>query len=511
MPFIYVLTEPDTLNILFSPTETDDFLYNIDCNGGLADVNITPEGGSLNGYEYIWTTVNGSGIEATDQNQTDLSAATYYVQLTDGNACVYEDSIVITEPEPLHIEVNKTNITCESLTMDNGSIDITVTGGADTHPYIFNWDNGSTTEDISGLMEGRYIVTVEDEYGCMIIDSADIYLPPPLEIDKIVSNYNGMNIRCFEDANGSIDISVISGEGPYSFTWEGPDGYISDQSSINALTAGQYRVHIIDSNLCELRDTTDMIEPGQIGFIATVSESDFGSYNVNCFDDNTATIDLDGINGVGDISFSWTDGFIGSYREGLGAGLYGVVISDINTCSKDTIITIIQPEPLSVTATIDQPYCVDMPDGTISLLAGGGFVMADYFYEWSDNTTGSVLPDIAAGTYIYTVTDDNGCSLTDTVIVKSERDNCLTIPNAISPNGDGINDVWNIDLIDLYPDAEIKIFNRWGELVWASEKGYPQPWNGRSKGRELPVDSYHYIIDLNNGRKVILGHVTIVR
>ena len=395
--------------------------------------------------------------------------------------------------------------------MDNGSIDITVTGGADTHPYIFNWDNGSTTEDISGLMEGRYIVTVEDEYGCMIIDSADIYLPPPLEIDKIVSNYNGMNIRCFEDANGSIDISVISGDGPYSFTWEGPDGYTSDQSSINALTAGQYRVHIIDSNLCELRDTTDMIEPGQIGFIATVSESDFGSYNVNCFDDNTATIDLDGINGVGDISFSWTDGFIGSYREGLGAGLYGVVISDINTCSKDTIITIIQPEPLSVTATIDQPYCVDMPDGTISLLAGGGFVMADYFYEWSDNTTGSVLPDIAAGTYIYTVTDDNGCSLTDTVIVKSERDNCLTIPNAISPNGDGINDVWNIDLIDLYPDAEIKIFNRWGELVWASEKGYPQPWNGRSKGRELPVDSYHYIIDLNNGRKVILGHVTIVR
>ena len=511
MPFSYVLTEPDTLNILFSPTETFDGLYNIDCNGGLADVDITPGGGSLNGYEYLWSTTNGSGFEISDEDQTGLSAATYYVQLTDGNACIYDDSIVITQPEPLQVEVNKTNITCESATMDNGTIDIEVSGGADTHPYIFNWDNGSTTEDLSGLMEGRYIVTIEDAYGCIIIDSADIYLPPPLEIDKIVSDYNGMNIRCLGETNGSIDINVTSGDGPYSFAWEGPDGYTSDQSSINSLPAGQYRVHIVDSNLCELRDTTDMIEPGQIGFDAIISESDFGVYNVNCFNDSTATIELDGINGVGSLSFYWTDGFIGSYREGLGAGQYGVIINDANQCNKDTIINITQPEPISVIETIDEPYCIDMPDGTITLLASGGIVLADYFYVWSDNTTGSVLSNIAAGTYIYTVTDDNGCSLTDTIVVSSERDNCLTIPNAISPNGDGINDVWNIDLIDLYPDAEIKIFNRWGEIVWASEKGYPQPWDGRSKGRELPIDSYHYIINLNNGRKVILGHVTIVR
>ena len=87
--------------------------------------------------------------------------------------------------------------------------------------------------------------------------------------------------------------------------------------------------------------------------------------------------------------------------------------------------------------------------------------------------------------------------------VEPLNDICLVIPNAISPNGDLINDVWNIGLIDLYPDVEIVIFNRWGETIWKSARGYPIPWDGRSNGSDLPVDSYHYIIDLHDGSKLI--------
>jgi len=64
---------------------------------------------------------------------------------------------------------------------------------------------------------------------------------------------------------------------------------------------------------------------------------------------------------------------------------------------------------------------------------------------------------------------------------------------------------------ELYPAIEIKIFNRWGELIWKSEKGYPDPWDGRSRGRILPIDSYHYIIDLHNGTKPLIGSITIVK
>ena len=85
------------------------------------------------------------------------------------------------------------------------------------------------------------------------------------------------------------------------------------------------------------------------------------------------------------------------------------------------------------------------------------------------------------------------------------------IPDAISPNGDLINDYWSIGNIDLYPQIEIKVFNRWGENVWRSEKGYPDRWDGTSNGKPLPIDSYHYIVDFGDGRKPQVGNVTIVR
>jgi gliding motility-associated-like protein len=87
----------------------------------------------------------------------------------------------------------------------------------------------------------------------------------------------------------------------------------------------------------------------------------------------------------------------------------------------------------------------------------------------------------------------------------------LTIPEAFSPNSDLINDVWNIGNIKAYPKAEISIYNRWGQSVWRSEQGYPQPWDGKSNGVNLPVDSYHYVIDLHNGSKQIVGVITIVK
>ena len=67
-----------------------------------------------------------------------------------------------------------------------------------------------------------------------------------------------------------------------------------------------------------------------------------------------------------------------------------------------------------------------------------------------------------------------------------------------------------LEILQLYPDIEITIYNRWGQLIWQSERGYPVPWDGSSRGEELPIDSYHFVIELNNGLKPIIGDVTIV-
>lgn len=87
----------------------------------------------------------------------------------------------------------------------------------------------------------------------------------------------------------------------------------------------------------------------------------------------------------------------------------------------------------------------------------------------------------------------------------------LKVPNAFSPNGDGINDVWNITGKESWPDMEVTIFNRWGQAIWKSGRGYPVPWDGRSRGKALPMDSYHYFIELQGRSKTLMGTVTIVR
>jgi gliding motility-associated-like protein len=186
-------------------------------------------------------------------------------------------------------------------------------------------------------------------------------------------------------------------------------------------------------------------------------------------------------------------------------------MSDGNNCHADTTVTLTEPDSIKLNYQITQPYCPDKPEGQIVLNVTGGVPGSDYMYVWSDNSSSSSLTDIPAGKYKVTVSDLNGCSETESIKVEPLNETCLGIPNAISPNGDLINDVWKIELIDLYPNVEITIYNRWGETVWQSAKGYPVPWDGRSNGRILPVDSYHYIIDLHNGSKLIIGNVTVVR
>ena len=157
------------------------------------------------------------------------------------------------------------------------------------------------------------------------------------------------------------------------------------------------------------------------------------------------------------------------------------------------------------------PFCPDKPDGVIIADVSGGVRGTDYSYKWQDNSSNRNLSNIPAGSYKVIVTDMNGCTIRDSVKLNPINETCLIIPNAISPNGDLINDVWNIGMKELYPSMEVKIFNRWGESIWTSEKGYPKPWDGKSNGSELPIDSYHYIIDLHNGSKPLIGNVTIVR
>ncbi len=115
------------------------------------------------------------------------------------------------------------------------------------------------------------------------------------------------------------------------------------------------------------------------------------------------------------------------------------------------------------------------------------------------------LQDIS---YKVTVSNPGGCSASDVVFVKILKG--PNIPNTFSPNGDGINERWIIEYLDTYPNCKVKVFTRQGQLVFES-RGYKIPWNGTLKGKGLPIDTYYYIIEPENGRKPITGYVTIVK
>ncbi|MBN2862065.1 MAG: gliding motility-associated C-terminal domain-containing protein, partial [Bacteroidales bacterium] len=506
----FTLSEPQALNI--EPTLSNSIagLYNINCNGGTGSIEISVSGGSEGSFQYTWTASDGgSGLVPDQEDQMTLTAGSYNLEVTDLYGCMALFDTVLTEPSELSASFIITDITCESPGFDNGSIDLSVTGGVG--PYTYLWSNGETTEDISGLTPGDYIVIISDANNCEYTDTMTISLPPEITFSTTLSDYNGFNVSCYGYSDGQIDISVTSGLAPYLFNWTGPDGFASSSEDISGLKAGQYTILITDANLCTVTGIIELTEPGKLSMNLTLSSSFAGAYNINCAGDNTGFIEVEPVNQAGAITYLWSDGSVSAERTGLAAGAYGLIITDSNGCLADTLVTLTEPDPIEISFAVTEPFCPDMPDGLIELTVTGGVIATDYTYLWSDNSTTKDISNIPAGWYWVNVSDINGCIARDSVNVEAQNEMCLIIPNAISPNGDMINDFWNIGLSELYPEIEIKIFNRWGEEIWRSAKGYPDPWDGRSRGRLLPFDSYHYIIDLHNGTRPIIGNVTIVR
>lgn len=219
------------------------------------------------------------------------------------------------------------------------------------------------------------------------------------------------------------------------------------------------------------------------------------------------------------LNYLWTNNNSGSPIFTTGeAGTYEVRLVDFNqNCAYHPIVLEVNPLP-------------EVWLGNDTVLFGAQNLLLDVYdpsisvYNWSTGAISSSI--IVEGGYgdqyiSVTVTDFNGCSNSDEIFIAGADYRSLRIPSAFTPNGDGVNDTWifpapaegNIDLYPFLNDIDVKVFNRWGKLVWQSE-GMFREWDGRDLGgRPLPMDSYHYIIKINVDRKTFTykGSVTIVR
>jgi gliding motility-associated-like protein len=478
---------------------------------------ITPAGSVvLNNLPSGTWTINPGTITGTGSSYTisGLIAGTYNYTVTDASGCTSSaTSDILVNPVPLSPAAPMIGTITQSSSCAELTGSVVLNGLPETGTWTINpgaISGTGTSYTISGLSAGTYSYTVNNEAGCISLPSASVLINAASQITSTISDYNGFNVSCYGNSNGYIRISPAGDPSLCRFNWSGPDGFKSSSKDISGLKAGKYVLEITDINNCSVTESFELSEPGKLGISIDLSVSRDGSYNINCAGESTGSVVLTAINNAGTVSYLWGDGFTGNDRTQIPAGIYKIIIKDSNGCLADSSIRLSSPEPITIKLDAILPFCPDSRDGEITSIVTGG-IEGDYIYKWSDNSYSNNISGITEGKYTLVVNDINKCSAKDSIYIKAINESCLIIPNAISPNGDLINDVLNIGNAGLYPQMEVTIFNNWGQTIWKSEKGYPVPWDGKSNGKKLPIDSYFYIINLHNGSKQIAGSVTLIK
>ena len=183
------------------------------------------------------------------------------------------------------------------------------------------------------------------------------------------------------------------------------------------------------------------------------------------------------------------------------------VFDDAGCTMTDSVQVTSYPAPV-VDLGNDTTLC-----GQMSLILDAGNLGSTYL--WSTGETSQQIEVFTGEQFISVeVTNPAGCSGSDEIHIQPCSPEAFfgSIANTITPNNDNVNDTWQIDEAMAYPEIEIEIFDRWGRLVWRSTRGYTENWDGRNmNGKELPMDSYFYVINLNDGSDLMNGTITIIR
>lgn len=323
--------------------------------------------------------------------------------------------------------------------------------------------------------QGNYLDTLHSRYGCDSIIYSFL-----LQVDSL--SHIKKNIPICE-GNSVILSSSVHG----SYLWN--TGDITNSISVNI--ASIYTVLITDSLGCTGIDSFTVIEYNNPKSIL-VKDTSF------CV---SGTLDA----GNGYQSYLWNTGSSQEFININHTGVYWVNVTDVHGCQTiDTVnITSIFTNPSNFLIK-DTIMCGGTP---ITIAASQNY--QDYL--WSTGAITNETKINKAGSYFLKVTDFNGCWAYDTVTVTEKI--CFSnvdIPNAFSPNGDGINDTWKIKYLNIYPNATVNVFNRYGQSIFHSI-GYIKEWDGRYNGKDLPIGTYYYVIKLNPQSVAISGSVTILK
>jgi len=312
---------------------------------------------------------------------------------------------------------------------------------------------------------------------------------------------------------GSMERYGVTGYERSVFMWEIQGGFIVDGVENDTIAVrwdtrmGAHRLQVT-----EITEFGCIGNPVQAYVNITAPVADIGD-EVEVCDGDSIIFDAE-VSYFTPVTYLWSDGSTQSSYAGKEEGPVWVQVTGTDGCTDyDSAYLTVNPLPV-VNLGKDTALC---GDEFMVLDAGPAYS----FYDWS---TGDIInPVVVDGrrttndTLWVTVTDVNGCVGSDTLVLEvcDFYQYFSGMPNTITPSHvDGRNDVWQIDNIDLFPDAVLDIYDRWGRLVYHGENLDPlNVWDGKSmSGKELPMDSYYYVIELNyRGLEPLVGYINIVR
>lgn len=468
-------------------------------NDGSITVNITS--GNTGPYTIEWIHPS-SGNQSTINN---LQAGVYIVRVTDATGCfiVYDTVEVERVSGP---DLGNAQIINESCTYGNGAIHLNTTGP--NPPFTYHWAQSPlNTADLTQLSAGIYNVTVTDQLGCTDTLTVTLIDQPGPEV-RIDSATNEM---C-SGANGRIVCSTTGGTAPLQYLWNGDPALNTED--LDDLHGGIYSLIVTDANGCTAHADTLLTDtpPPSVSFTHVTDET--------CHKSNgSANLHITG--GAPPYAFEWLEfpGSSDTMLSHLCEGIYHVTVTDSN-CAVNAAVQIHNiPGPIAafrvypLATTIESPRIVFYDESVGATQWEWNF--GDYDY--------SDLPSPAheyrdTGKYNVRlmIHDDQQCMDSVSHVVYILDRITLFVPNAFSPNGNGLNDEFlafgqNID------DFECYIYNRWGEEVFHSTD-INSGWDGNKDGQPAPDGVYSWVIWYSEDyklyhmdRKVLYGHVTLLR
>lgn len=495
------ISQPDDITYLLG---TDSVTCFAECDGL---ISLTDVQGSFDGFSYTFNPNLGTcsgDCTGNDITFSDLCAGLYDVIITDQGGCqkVIND-VQIGTPNPIQIIMTPTDVTCYGLS--DGEVEIEVVGGTD--PINITPGDVVAPATITGLAIGTYTYTVTDVNGCTA--SEDVIIDQPDSLYAQVLSIN--NVSCGGSCDGTNTYEVIGGTLPFQYTILNTGATGAVNGLLTSLCADDYELLITDFYQCQFTVEFTIIEPDPLEInVALNAPTCTGMF------DGSAVVSIGG--GTGDLTFFISPeeiDFIESDSvtfnlSGLGEGeIYFQLLDEENCALLDTLEIVPDIITDMVLSSFSTPEtCWNEVDGTATVMVQNGFLPISFQWDDDDAQTTSTATGLSSSQeYTVIVTDDIGCTLTTSVFVEP-TEGCFFIATAITPNGDGSNDTWLLGGLEYYPDCEVNVFNRWGQLVYSSN-GYDSQWDGTYQGQLLPVADYYFTIDYAPDKDVIMGTVTI--